>query len=135
MDPLTGDQLNEITARHAAATPGPWERYPEYGTDFYAYTQGEHLRGVGDLDFGADDASAGDRAFVEHAVTDMGVLLAEVRRLRAVDAAVLGVMEHYRDTNGLDPSKWTWISDFAVARGLGRVPEAYGAAEAECDGR
>lgn len=52
-------------------------------------------------------------------------LRAELEQVRTADAAVVAAMEHYRDTNygGDEPSRWTILSDLAVARS-GNVPEA-----------
>jgi hypothetical protein len=54
-----------------------------------------------------------------------GKLTQERDKLRAADAAVLAVMEHYRDASG-DASRWTILSDLAVARS-GHIPEAIAA--------
>lgn len=75
--------LDAIRARADAATPGPWENYPQYGHDFYAYLGGEYLRGVGNLNFGTGDEAEADLAFVLAARQDVPALLAEVRLLRA----------------------------------------------------
>ncbi|MFI8301527.1 hypothetical protein ACIGCZ_37095 [Streptomyces nigra] len=75
--------LDPIEARAKAATPGPWERYSQYGAHFYANTTGEYLIGVGDLNFGDGEQADADEAFVRHAREDVDALLAEVRRLSA----------------------------------------------------
>jgi hypothetical protein len=75
--------LDSIEARANAATPGPWDRYPQYGAHFYANTTGEHLTGIGDLNFGDGEQADADEAFVRHAREDVDALLAEVHRLRA----------------------------------------------------
>lgn len=69
-------RIAEIRGREQAATPGPWEPYKDYGPNFYAYLLGEHLRGVGDLNFGDGEEAEADRAFVTHAREDMHDLLA-----------------------------------------------------------
>jgi hypothetical protein len=78
--------LDAIEARANAATDGPWERYAKYGPDFFANTSGEYLRGVGTFNFGDGEDAAADEEFVKHAVQDVRMLLAEVRRLRAANS-------------------------------------------------
>jgi hypothetical protein len=75
--------LDQIEARANAATPGPWEEYPEYGPHFYAYLRGSYLRGVGTLSFGDGEDAEADREFVKHAREDVKAMAAEIRRLRA----------------------------------------------------
>jgi hypothetical protein len=74
--------LDAIETRKNAATPGPWERYAEYGPHFVANITGPYLRGVGDLNFGVGDQAAADEEFVKHAREDVAVMAAEIRRLR-----------------------------------------------------
>jgi hypothetical protein len=80
--PITEQQLADIEARTLAATPGPWQPYPDYGPTFYANTSGEYLRGVGDFNFGAGEQAEADEEFVKHAQQDVTALLAEIRRLK-----------------------------------------------------
>ncbi|MDX3249009.1 hypothetical protein [Streptomyces sp. ME18-1-4] len=80
--PLTAQQLDDIQARANAATPGPWERYENYGPTFFANIRGSHLLGVGDFNFGVGEQAEADEEFVRHAPEDVRTLLAEVRRLR-----------------------------------------------------
>jgi hypothetical protein len=75
--------LDQIEARANAATPGPWEEYPEYGAHFYAYLRGPYLRGVGTLNFGDGEDAEADREFVKHAREDVAAMADEIRRLRA----------------------------------------------------
>jgi hypothetical protein len=70
------DRLNAIRTRANAATEGPWERYAEYGDNFFANTTGSHLQGVGDLNFGAGEQAEADEALVTHAQQDITWLLA-----------------------------------------------------------
>ncbi|MER5678634.1 hypothetical protein ABT081_17005 [Streptomyces sp. NPDC002238] len=81
-DPMTPEREAEIRAREQAATPGPWEECPSYGTDFYAYLGGSYLRGVGSLTFGEGEDAEADRAFTLNARQDVPALLAEIKRLR-----------------------------------------------------
>lgn len=76
--------LAPIEARATAATRGPWERHPQYGPHFLANITGAYLEGVGDLNFGTGEQADADEEFVRHAQPDVIVLVAEVRRLRAV---------------------------------------------------
>ncbi|BFP50117.1 hypothetical protein KCMC57_64850 (plasmid) [Kitasatospora sp. CMC57] len=79
--------LAPIRARHRAATPGDWYLQPNHGPNFVSSEVNGYERGVGALDFGSEDntGAMADRAFVLAAHTDMGQLLAEVTRLRAID--------------------------------------------------
>lgn len=81
--PPTEQKLDDIETRAAAATDGPWDRYPEMGPTFFANITGEYLRGVGDFNFGVGEQADADEAFVRHAQQDVTMLAAEVRRLRA----------------------------------------------------
>jgi len=83
---LTDQQFEDIRARAEVATDGPWERYEEYGPDFFANTTGSYLRGVGSFNFGDGTDAAADEEFVKHAVEDVRALVAEVERLRALVA-------------------------------------------------
>jgi hypothetical protein len=82
--PLTEQQLDDIEARAAAATPGPW------CTDSWEIYQGtEYLPGIslwiGETCRGTStpEQDRNDAAFVAAARTDVPALLAEIRRLRA----------------------------------------------------
>lgn len=70
------DRLSAIRARASSATEGPWERYTEYGPNFYANVTGPHLQGVGDFNFGQGDQAEADEALVTHAQKDIAWLLA-----------------------------------------------------------
>ncbi|MFD0437041.1 hypothetical protein [Streptomyces chartreusis] len=104
--PLTDEQLNDIDARHQAATPGPWGQYTfggdtliEIGADLQETGTGyrarreicrledepmdndpTHREWTGEDDWVQVQA---DAAFIAHAPADVAALLAEVRRLRA----------------------------------------------------
>ena len=89
MDQLTDQQLADIQAREAAATLGPW--FAD-GHEILVGTADDITRGsmwIGETcttelpDWGAANAE-----FVAHARTDVPALVAEVRRLRAVERAV-----------------------------------------------
>jgi len=88
---ISDKRLDEIEARHKAATPGPWTDQ-ETGYSKSGYADGEHYhqirfsfdpnidsypRGLKDL------MSAEDAAFIAHARDDVPDLAAEVRRLKA----------------------------------------------------
>lgn len=88
--------LDAIEARANAATPGPWERYAEYGAQFYANTTGEYLRGIGDFSFGEGEQADADEAFVRHAREDIDTLLAEVRRFRAQQDVLASLAERWQ---------------------------------------
>jgi hypothetical protein len=80
--PLTSQQLDDIDARHKAATPGPWKRSEDY-SDILA-PDGSQL---------ASYWLAGDGEFIAHARQDVPALVAEIRRLQAA----LDEMTHCRD--------------------------------------
>ncbi|MFE5895872.1 hypothetical protein ACFQ67_00325 [Streptomyces sp. NPDC056488] len=99
--PMDEQRLAEIQTRVDAATSGPWELCPSYGSDFYANVSGPHLRGVGTFVFGDGTEAEADKALVLHAAKDMADLVAEVWRLReerhstneALDDAVQALKE------------------------------------------
>jgi len=70
----TNQQLDEIAARHEAATEGPWEAVD--ATDSCTTLIRARSRAVGRV------SSVADAEFVAHAPADVDFLLAEVRRLR-----------------------------------------------------
>jgi hypothetical protein len=85
--------LEEIKARAAAATPGPWECevWAEETDEGYraagaapAHSVGHDIRERA----GAWALAACDAAFIEHARADIPALVAEVERLRARRAKV-----------------------------------------------
>ncbi|MFE7954435.1 hypothetical protein [Streptomyces sp. NPDC057413] len=82
-DRLSPEREAEIAARAEAATPGPWEEHPKYGSHFFAYLGGSYLRGVGTLNFGEGDGADADRALTVNAQTDITALLAELAAVRA----------------------------------------------------
>jgi hypothetical protein len=132
-EPLTDQQIAATQARHEAASDVEWSAMRGGGYPFLI-TQGTPVADAEDEDkwegVGLISASmalnpAEDMAFIIAARTDVPALLAEVARLRAADAAVLTVMEHYRDTPG-PHSHWTMLSDLAIARD-GHIPEALAA--------
>ena len=119
-NPPTDEQLNQIEARAGAATPGPWERYEEYGPTFYANVSGEYLRGVGDFNFGVGEQADADEAFVRHAPEDVRVLLAEVRRLRDE----LATASSERDCLAmavLFASQWTPQAPMSLREGIDEI--------------
>ena len=113
--PMTPEREQEIRAREQAATPGPWEECPSYGTDFYAYLGGSYLRGVGSLTFGEGEDAEADLVFTLNARQDVPALLAEVDRLRARGAeleaqraAVLALHRKHDDSDHcfIDDEAW-----------------------------
>ncbi len=81
------DRLEEIKARLAAATPGPWEE--SGGTEFgfrIAATERESKRIVRELSIasshGGNVRAFADAALIAHAPTDLAYLIAEVEWLR-----------------------------------------------------
>ena len=97
---MTEQQLAEIEARWAKATPGPWfseygeqqanpEEPPSWNGEMYItgkqgtaqYDQSSYIATVGYNGSGESDAAA-----IANAPTDISALLAEVRRLNAENA-------------------------------------------------
>lgn len=80
------DRLDEIRARHAAATRGPWEPYSSgHGIDdhFYGFVRGEYLEGVGTINTGEGRRAEADLDLILNAHEDIGHLLAELDRVGA----------------------------------------------------
>lgn len=79
-EPLTPNHLDEIVARHKAATAGPWTSFVE-GRD---HTSGSSFIRTGGDDIELSGATDADQDFIAHARQDIPRLLAEVERLRAL---------------------------------------------------
>ena len=88
---MTDEELAEIEARVAAASPGPWTSFVEgrdhqSGDDFIRISESD---GEDDMyvsrygDSGSRPASHADQDFIAHARQDVPTLIAEIRRLRA----------------------------------------------------
>lgn len=80
---MRDEELDEIEARCAAATPGPWTSWVE-GRD---HSAGSSFIRTGDLSDSGEDielsgATVADQDFIAQARQDVPRLLAEVRRLR-----------------------------------------------------
>lgn len=90
--PLSDTRLTEIRDCHQAATGGRWliDRDGAFGETTVIADQGEHAATIGSMDFGDGDQADADRTFVLYAHRDVGVLLAEVDRLRAESEQRLG---------------------------------------------
>lgn len=72
--------LDAITARAAAATPGPWGTTTTWRDELVVTRPGGgEIATLGDPD---DTQVHADAAFISHARADVDALLAEVRRLR-----------------------------------------------------
>jgi hypothetical protein len=84
---MTPDELRQIEARHAAASPGPWRYEPR------DYTP-RIVRAASGLDLPAHcyGTNPADAEFIVHAWQDVRRLVAEVERLRvAVQALEIGI--------------------------------------------
>jgi len=93
---MTNEQLAEIRARLAAATPGPWTRSYEIVLlddlglrDWYAKLVGPSLHRHNHM------MKTVDVDFIAHAPTDMAALLAEVERLQEALSHALAC-DHFR---------------------------------------
>lgn len=100
-EPMTPERLAEIEARANAATQGPWEAatgalvgddYDEATHVWYRLHSPDRMwQTIGKvLDNELDQTTIEDAEFIAEARTDVPDLLAEVRRLQAL-AAALGV--------------------------------------------
>lgn len=118
--PMTQERLDEIEAREAKATEGPW------GVDGPAQCGPGDSLAVYHVEDGGTVAyvqpSWDDAEFIAHARTDIPALLAEVERLRAlitVDDAMVerGARAYYdRSVKGLDESLYMQWDQLARAR-------------------
>ena len=89
--PPTEQKLNQIEARVNATTPGPWPiEYDYCDCSEYGCSHGKFAVGFGPFTSfeNTGDRHHYDAEFAAHARTDVEVLVAEVRRLRAELAAV-----------------------------------------------
>ena len=80
---MTKEQLAEIKARLAAATPGPWDTSPHVPHAVFVAARGEdgsrrHIVAAGPTSIGTPE----DAAFIAHAPEDIGAMLAEIERLQ-----------------------------------------------------
>lgn len=103
-EPLSAATLTAIEARAEGATPGVWSHWnPNSGTS--------HISVAGKVAWESLDSSAryadderiphwADANFISHARTDIPLLLAEVHRLRGLEAAVRSWAESHRIASG-----------------------------------
>lgn len=85
---MTESELQELEALAKSATPGPWERVFGDGEHFVASpTNGEDNPVMSNTDFYPAAVTAEDQAFCAAARSAVPALVAEVRRLRAVEEA------------------------------------------------
>jgi hypothetical protein len=82
--PISDEQLDAISERATAASPGPW--IVEDAPDLNRWVTSDH--GTLEANFGyIGNGNRDDAQFVAHAREDIPLLLAEVDRLRAVEKA------------------------------------------------
>ena len=82
---MTDEEIREIEARCNATTATPWQSFIE-GRD---HTSGSDFIRTGGLDSSCPDiyltnATHADQDFIAHARQDIPLLIAEVRRLKAI---------------------------------------------------
>lgn len=85
--------LDEIEARVAAATPGPWWAFsdgPESGDHWYVASGSEAVAHIHSDDGRNEDARQPDAEFIAQARDDVPALVAEVRRLRGLVSPAAG---------------------------------------------
>jgi hypothetical protein len=75
---LTDEYLGEIERRLKTATAGPWTSFVE-GRD---HTSGSSFIRTASCDIELSGATVADQDFIAHARQDLGLLVAEVHRLR-----------------------------------------------------
>ena len=88
---MTDEELAEIEARVAAASPGPWTSFVEgrdhqSGDDFIRISESDAEDDMYVSRFGGSGsrpASTADQDFIAHARQDVPAMIAEIRRLRA----------------------------------------------------
>ncbi len=84
---MTPDDLAAIEARAEAATPGPWEAIPQDGRGGYKVLGPLELRSDGEVRVVISEwAGAFNALFLEQVRDDVPALIAEVRRLWALEA-------------------------------------------------
>ena len=102
-DPMTAAELDAIEQRAHAATEGPWEAGTGDGDPRpHVWTSRStgcvaHITYVVPNDYG--DVRPDDAEFIAHARDDVPALLAEVRRLRAMEQRVSKVARELRYKN------------------------------------
>lgn len=94
---MTPEQLAEIKARAAAATPGPWE-YIENRFNVED-DNGDHIGSIRAIearmwiaavdDVHPPEEAEGNALFIAHARTDIPMLIDEIERLRAENARLI----------------------------------------------
>lgn len=84
---MTDLNLDAIEARANAATEGPWESL-DRGDRLVAWRQRDDELGIAAFDYVVPEPmdNADDAEFIAHARTDVPALVAEVRRLRDIEA-------------------------------------------------
>lgn len=104
---MTDEELDAIEARANAATPGPWTWETDYEEEGGYFLDGSDGEDVGWA------RSEPDIVFITAARVDVPALVAEVRRLRAVEraahevvAVVLGNGKIYDDDPLIDRLFW-----------------------------
>jgi hypothetical protein len=104
---MSDDELAAIEARANAATPGPWREVAESGDWWIEHTNDDTREWEYVCSAGLIDPQAGpwkrqeDIDFVVAARTDIPALVAEVRRLREIERAVLDLERLIADTLGI----------------------------------
>lgn len=93
---LTEERLNEIEARTAAATPGPWKLHAardSCGDNIFSDSMPPRriANTYGDVD-------SPNAIFIAHARTDIPTLVAEVRRLRELTSQTADVLQAILDS-------------------------------------
>lgn len=127
--PMTNEDLSQIEARAAAASPGPWTLgAPEGPMDGPTVKDADGLTLVEDVSIRITECD-----FIAHARTDVPALVSEVRRLRALFTAedielLEGEADHfYRDTedrmkDGLTASEQLLALAARIRQAIGEPP-------------
>jgi hypothetical protein len=92
---MTNEELNAIEARAKAATEGPWRTRPTEHGDCAGIWHGDWEHdSIVQTDSGVYPPMMPDAEFIAHARSDVPALVEEVRRLRALAAESIPLLEY-----------------------------------------
>lgn len=100
VEPMSAERLAEIDGRFAGTSEGEWLYFPEDSS--VCAMDGVIPCEVADLSNNSADEPQGDGEFIAHAHQDVPDLLAEVKRLKAVEAELRELLGCF----GVDDSGW-----------------------------
>jgi hypothetical protein len=120
--PLTPEREQQIRARDAAATPGPWGRAAAHGPYFHADSPADEFGiRVGDVHFGYGPQTAAEREFIAHAREDVPALLSEIDRQRAelarIETGIQGAVDRSHELDDDDPRVLGLLAALRIVQG------------------